>query len=105
MLPCPCVAQACSAVHHMNGCLQVFARWYRAPELLFGSTSYGPSVDMWAAGCVFAGAEFWQSGVIANTTLSCAMCPASSCKQVPARRDLLLKEATGLPECLNQTPA
>ncbi|KAK9838165.1 hypothetical protein WJX81_005984 [Elliptochloris bilobata] len=33
---------------------QVFARWYRAPELLFGSTAYGPSVDMWAAGCVFA---------------------------------------------------
>ena len=36
---------------------QVFARWYRAPELLFGSTAYGPSVDMWAAGCVFAGAR------------------------------------------------
>lgn len=33
---------------------QVFARWYRAPELLFGSTCYGPGVDMWAVGCVFA---------------------------------------------------
>jgi cyclin-dependent kinase 7 len=33
---------------------QVFARWYRAPELLYGSTCYGPGVDMWAAGCVFA---------------------------------------------------
>jgi serine/threonine protein kinase len=32
----------------------VFGRWYRAPELLFASTSYGPEVDMWAAGCVFA---------------------------------------------------
>ncbi|MCJ1388851.1 hypothetical protein MMC18_001701 [Xylographa bjoerkii] len=27
---------------------------YRAPELLFGKTSYGSSVDMWAAGCVVA---------------------------------------------------
>lgn len=36
---------------------QVFTRWYRPPELLFGSTCYGPSVDMWAAGCVFAGRE------------------------------------------------
>lgn len=27
---------------------------YRAPELLFGYHSYGPSADMWAAGCVFA---------------------------------------------------
>lgn len=39
-----------------EGCrtCQVFARWYRAPELLWGSTSYGPSVDVWAMGCVFA---------------------------------------------------
>lgn len=36
--------------------LQVFATWYRAPELLYGSTAYGPGVDIWAAGCVFAGA-------------------------------------------------
>ena len=32
----------------------VFARWYRAPELLYGSTLYGPAVDVWAAGCVLA---------------------------------------------------
>ncbi|XP_047313807.1 cyclin-dependent kinase D-3-like isoform X1 [Impatiens glandulifera] len=33
---------------------QVFARWYRAPELLFGAKAYGPAVDVWAAGCIFA---------------------------------------------------
>ncbi|KAM0950991.1 putative protein-serine/threonine kinase CMGC-CDK-CDK7 family [Dioscorea sansibarensis] len=33
---------------------QVFARWYRAPELLFGTKQYGAGVDVWAAGCVFA---------------------------------------------------
>ena len=33
---------------------QVFARWYRAPELLFDSQVYSSAVDMWAAGCVFA---------------------------------------------------
>ena len=31
---------------------------YRAPELLFGKTSYDSSVDMWAAGCVVAEAMF-----------------------------------------------
>ena len=35
-------------------CEQVFARWYRAPELLFGAKQYGPGVDVWAAGCIFA---------------------------------------------------
>ena len=33
---------------------QVFARWYRAPELLLGSKAYGPGVDIWAVGCIFA---------------------------------------------------
>jgi serine/threonine protein kinase len=36
------------------GFVQVFARWYRPPELLYGSTCYGPGVDIWAAGCILA---------------------------------------------------
>lgn len=32
----------------------VATRWYRAPELLVGDTQYGPPVDVWAIGCVFA---------------------------------------------------
>ena len=30
----------------------VATRWYRAPELLLGSTNYTASVDMWAIGCI-----------------------------------------------------
>lgn len=30
------------------------SRYYRAPELILGATSYTPSVDLWSAGCVFA---------------------------------------------------
>jgi serine/threonine protein kinase len=31
---------------------QVFATWYRAPELFFGARQYGSAVDVWAAGCI-----------------------------------------------------
>eukprot|EP01138_Halocafeteria_seosinensis_P006698 gb/GECG01006847.1/.p1 GENE.gb/GECG01006847.1/~~gb/GECG01006847.1/.p1 ORF type:complete len:605 (+),score=70.32 gb/GECG01006847.1/:1-1815(+) len=30
----------------------VITLWYRPPELLLGSTTYGPSVDMWSIGCI-----------------------------------------------------
>jgi cyclin-dependent kinase 7 len=33
---------------------QVVTRWYRAPELLYGARMYGPGVDIWAVGCIFA---------------------------------------------------
>jgi serine/threonine protein kinase len=36
----------------------VATRWYRAPELLVGDTQYGPAVDVWAIGCVFAEVRF-----------------------------------------------
>ncbi|RLN49192.1 hypothetical protein BBJ29_003706 [Phytophthora kernoviae] len=32
----------------------VATRWYRAPEILLGSTRYAKSVDMWAVGCIVA---------------------------------------------------
>lgn len=28
--------------------------WYRAPEVLLGADLYGPGVDMWSVGCIFA---------------------------------------------------
>jgi glycogen synthase kinase 3 beta len=30
------------------------SRYYRAPELIFGSTEYSTAVDVWSAGCVLA---------------------------------------------------
>lgn len=33
---------------------QVITRWYRPPELLFAAKKYGPAVDMWSVGCIFA---------------------------------------------------
>lgn len=27
--------------------------WYRAPEVLLGSSRYSPAIDVWAMGCIF----------------------------------------------------
>ena len=32
----------------------VATRWYRAPEILLGSTKYSKAVDMWSLGCIIA---------------------------------------------------
>jgi len=32
----------------------VITLWYRPPELLLGATTYGPEVDIWSLGCIFA---------------------------------------------------
>jgi len=32
----------------------VVTRWYRAPELLLSEHDYGPAVDVWSVGCIFA---------------------------------------------------
>ncbi|CAB4288444.1 unnamed protein product [Prunus armeniaca] len=39
-----------------NGALTscVGTRWFRAPELLYGSTDYGLEIDLWSLGCIFA---------------------------------------------------
>ncbi|XVF15019.1 hypothetical protein REPUB_Repub09cG0113400 [Reevesia pubescens] len=33
---------------------RVVTLWYRAPELLLGSTDYGVGIDLWSAGCMLA---------------------------------------------------
>lgn len=32
----------------------VGTRWFKAPELLYGSTNYGLEIDLWSLGCIFA---------------------------------------------------
>ncbi|KAJ3106250.1 kinase subunit of RNA polymerase II carboxy-terminal domain kinase I [Phlyctochytrium planicorne] len=33
---------------------RVITLWYRPPELLLGSTTYGTEIDMWSSGCIMA---------------------------------------------------
>ena len=32
----------------------ICSRYYRAPELIFGATSYDSAIDVWSVGCVIA---------------------------------------------------
>lgn len=34
--------------------LEVGNKWYKAPELLFGSRTYNCSMDVWSLGCLIA---------------------------------------------------
>lgn len=33
---------------------RVVTLWYRAPELLLGTTDYGVGIDLWSTGCLLA---------------------------------------------------
>lgn len=68
----------------------VATRWYRSPELLVGDTQYGPPVDVWAIGCVFAellsGVPLWpgksdvdQLYLIRRTLGECPLCAGPRC--------------------------
>jgi len=34
--------------------LGVVTQYYRPPEVLLGSALYGPPIDIWSIGCIFA---------------------------------------------------
>ncbi|KAJ3679340.1 hypothetical protein LUZ60_017351 [Juncus effusus] len=48
------LARSYSGDQNANLTNRVITLWYRPPELLLGSTKYGPQVDMWSVGCIFA---------------------------------------------------
>ncbi|CAN8299022.1 unnamed protein product [Cochlearia groenlandica] len=48
------LARSFSNDHTGNLTNRVITLWYRPPELLLGATKYGPAIDMWSVGCIFA---------------------------------------------------
>ena len=48
------LARPCALENSKTLTNRVITLWYRPPELLLGTRAYGPAVDMWSAGCIFA---------------------------------------------------
>lgn len=53
--PCPCPSVPIPP--------QVVTLWYRPPDVLFGAKLYSTSIDMWSAGCIFAGTLGGRGGL------------------------------------------
>lgn len=47
----------------------VATRWYRAPEILFGSPYYSTAVDMWSVGCILGEIMLGRAIFPGNSTL------------------------------------
>jgi len=48
----------------------VATRWYRAPEILLGSTKYTKAVDMWSIGCILGELISGKAIFPGNSTLN-----------------------------------
>lgn len=48
----------------------VATRWYRAPEILLGSSKYTKAVDMWSIGCILGELYLGKSIFPGNSTLN-----------------------------------
>ena len=48
------LARSCALENSRALTNRVITLWYRPPELLLGTQAYGPAVDTWSAGCIFA---------------------------------------------------
>lgn len=64
------LANFLSARHKQPLTSRVVTLWYRPPELLLGSTSYGVTVDLWSVGCVFAELFFGRPLLKGRTEVS-----------------------------------
>ncbi|CAI5789456.1 Cyclin-dependent-like kinase 5 [Podarcis lilfordi] len=56
---------------------EVVTLWYRPPDVLFGAKLYSTSIDMWSAGCIFAGKWgcFGTGGLWGATDLFLSLTP------------------------------
>jgi cell division cycle 2-like protein len=80
----------------------VVTLWYRAPELLLGTRTYGRAVDMWSVGCIFAelltrDPLFQGANEVDQVTRVFELCGVPTSETWPAFRGLPNARALRLP--------
>ncbi len=66
-IPVRCFSTEVSANHGplviMALYVQVVTLWYRPPDVLMGAQVYTTTIDMWSAGCIFAGRDYPHTAI------------------------------------------
>lgn len=70
--------------------------WYRAPEILIGSASYGTEVDMWSTGCILFELASQKPMFHAKVTFDL-------CQQMDKKCALIKEDTTWLPKEMAKT--
>ena len=79
----------------------VATRWYRAPEILLGSSKYTKAVDMWSVGCILGEMYYGKAIFPGNSTLN-QIERILELLGKPSRDDVDSMESVMAQECLNQ---
>jgi len=81
----------------------VATRWYRAPEILLGSTDYTTAVDMWSVGCI-VGELYLGKAIFTGSSTINQLAKIMEYTGRPSEKDFEVIENKFAPKMLEQMP-
>jgi mitogen-activated protein kinase 1/3 len=78
----------------------VVTRWYRAPEIILLEKDYGPAIDLWSIGCIFAELLSMMKGNSPTFMDRKPLFPGKSCFPLSPAKDLT-EQRNGFPFSTN----
>jgi mitogen-activated protein kinase 1/3 len=76
----------------------VVTRWYRAPEIILLEKDYGPAIDVWSIGCIFAELLSMMKSNSATFIDRKPLFPGKSCFPLSPAKDLAeIEQRNGFP--------
>lgn len=78
----------------------VVTRWYRAPEIILLEKDYGPAIDVWSIGCIFAELLSMMKSNAATFVDRKPLFPGKSCFPLSPAKDMT-EQRNGFPFSTN----